>query len=541
MTEIQRTLTFAVTAALSLVLAWVAAPGTPKVPKGFSDVGQEFYPDFKDADAAKQLDVIAYNPDTAEARVFGVAFKDGLWRIPSRHNYPADGKDRLAKCAASMIQLKREALAGQRAAEHAEFEVVDPLDEKSESLKRGQRITLKDEAGKTLADYIIGKAVPNRPGFYYIRKPTEDATYEAKVELQLSTKFADWIEPDLLKLDGTKLTNIIVDNYSVDTEKGRIVGKEQNVLTRNPTTDPWKLKELDETKEEVNQDEVRKLVSALDDLKIVGIRPKPIKLQRDLRLDSGIKLDQATAMDLGMKGFFFASTPDGGQQLVSKEGDVIASTNEGIEYLLHFGEVFSGSEEEIEFGFAKGDEPKEAEKKEGEEAKKDDAEKKPDDGKKKNRYLFVTTQLSPEAIGPKPEEPIKPEEPGDAPKVDVPERTEDSPANADQPENVGPLAEYNEKKRIYDAALAKYEADKAKFEADEKSYEQKSKDGEKKVKELNNRFANWYYVISADSFENLRQGRKTLVKEKGADKPAAGGADAAPGGFPPGLNFGPPK
>ncbi len=536
MTEIQRTLTFAVTAALSLVVAWAATPGPPKAPKIYENVGKDFYPDFKNADAAKQLDVIAYNPDTAEARVFGVAFKDGLWRIPSRHNYPADGKDRLAKCAASMIELKREVLAGSRAADHTEFEVVDPLDEKSESLKRGQRITLKDEAGKTLADYIIGKAVPSRAGYYYIRRPDEDTTYEAKVELQLSTKFADWIEPDLLKLDGPKLNNITVDNYSVDTDKGRILRSDQSVLTRNPTTDPWKLKELDETKEEVNQDEVRKLVSALDDLKIVGIRPKPIKLQRDLRLDSGIKLDQATAMDLGIKGFFFASTPDGGQQLVSKEGDVIASTNEGVEYLLHFGEVFSGSEEEIEFGFAKGDEAKDAEKKDDGEGDKKAA----DTSKKKNRYLFVTTQLNPEALGPKPEEPVKPEEPGEAPKVDVPVRAEDSPASADQPENVGPLAEYNEKKRIYDAALAKYEADKPKFEADEKSYEQKSKDGEKKVKELNNRFANWYYVISADSFENLRQGRKTLVKEKGAEKPA-GNPEAGAPGFPPGFNFGAPK
>ncbi|HET6426225.1 MAG TPA: DUF4340 domain-containing protein [Planctomycetaceae bacterium] len=536
MNEIQRTLTFAVTAVVSLGLAWVAAPGTPRPLKEFQEVNQEFYPDFKDADAAKQLDVIAYNPDTAEARVFGITFKDGLWRIPSRYNYPVDGKDRLAKCAASVMQLKREGLAGQRASQHAEFEVVDPLDESSESLKRGQRITLKDEKGTVLADYIIGKEVPNRSGYYYIRKPKEPATYIAKVELQLSTKFADWIEPDLLKLDGMKLNGVTVDSYTVviDRGRGKITGRQQNVLKRKDSSSNWTMEGLDE-KEEVNQDEVRKLVNALDELKIVGIRPKPIKLQRDLRLDSGIKLDENIALDLETKGYFFAPTPEGGLQLFSKEGDVIASTNEGVEYLLHFGEVFSGSEEEIEFGFAKSDDAaKTDEKKDDADAKKDTA-----DGKKKSRYLFVTTQLNAEAIGPKPEAPTKPEEPGEAPKVDVPERTEDSPASADQPENVGPLAEYNEKKRAYDAALAKYESDKTKFEADEKSYEQKSKDGEKKVKELNDRFANWYYVISADSFENLRQGRKTLVKEKGAEKPA-GGADA--GGLPPGFNFGaPPK
>lgn len=535
MTEIQRTLTFAVTAALSLALAWVATPGRHQPLKEFEEVNQEFYPEFKDADAAKQLDVIAYNPDTAEARVFGITFKDGLWRIPSRYNYPVDGKDRLAKCAASIMQLKREGLAGQRASQHAEFEVVDPLDEKSESLKRGQRITLKDEKGVTLADYIIGKEVPNRSGYYYIRKPNEPATYIAKVELQLSTKFADWIEPDLLKLDQFKLNNVTVDYYTVviDRGRGKITGRQQNVLSRKDSSSNWTMNDLDETKEEVNQDEVRKLVSALDDLKIVGIRPKPIKLQRDLRLDSGIKLDQSIAEDLEMKGYFFAPTQDGGLQLFSKEGDVIAATNEGVEYLLHFGEVFSGSEEEIEFGFAKGDDAakKDEEKKDGD-AKADAA-----DGKKKSRYLFVTAQLSTTGLGPKPEEPTKPEEPGDAPQVEVPVRAEDSPASAAQPENVGPLAEYNEKKRAYDVAKAKYEADKTKFEADEKAYEQKQKDGEKKVKELNDRFANWYYVISADSFESLRQGRKTLVKEKSADKPA-GGADAA---APPSFNFGGPK
>lgn len=513
MTESQRTLAFVGVAVASLGLALIAAPTGPKPPKDYQRVGEEFYPDFKDPDAAKKLEVVSYNPDTAEARVFGVEFKDGLWRIPSRHNYPADGKDRLAKCATTVIGIKRENQVGVRESEHPDFEVVDPLDQKSESLKRGQRITLKDEAGKTLADYIIGKQVPNRPGFYYLRRPDEMATYSAKVELQLSTKFADWIEPDLLKIDEFKLTGVTIDNYSVDTERGRILGREQNVLSRKNSSDPWKLDGLDEATEEVNLDEVRKLTRSLDDLKIVGVRPKPVKLQRDLRLGEGVTVDQGTAMDLGMKGFFFAQTPDGGQQLVSKEGDLIAKTDQGVEYILHFGDVFAGTEDEIEFGFAKkeGDANKD---------KPDDPEKKDEgdkskSGLKKSRYLFVTVQFDPELLGPKPEEPTKPEEPGEAPPAPEP-RAEDAPLDATAPDNVGPYAEYLAKKQAYDAALAKYEADKQKFETESKTYADKVEEAEKKVKELNHRFADWYYVISAEFFENLRQGRKTLVKAKSA-------------------------
>lgn len=522
MSEIQRTYAFVGVAVVSLAVALLAAPKPPKPPKDFEEVGKEFYPNFTNPDDAKQLQVIAYNADTAEARIFSVEYKDGKWRIPSRHNYPADGKDRLAKCAASIIGLKREAPAGFREAEHPDFEVVDPLDEKSSSLKRGQRITLRDEKGTVLADFIIGKQVPNRSGYYYIRRPDEKVTYTAKISLDLSTKFSDWIEPDLLKVDSWKLNKIVIDNYSIDLERGRIVGREQNVLTKKQGESNWKLEGLDEATEELNQDEVRKLVNALDDLRIVGVRPKPPKLQRDLKLDAGITLDQLTELDLQSKGFFFARSPDGAQQLVSKEGDVVAMTDQGVEYVLHFGDVFSGTEEEIEFGFTKK-EGEEGEKKEGEEQ----PEKKDDPAKsaqtlKKSRYLFVTAHFNPEGLGPKPEAPVKPEPIGDPPAETPPEREPDSPADALHLENVGPYAEYQAKKRAYDAAQAKYESDQKKYEDDMKAYEEKVKEGEKKVKELNARFADWYYVISADSFENLRQARKTLVKAKAAAADSAG-------------------
>lgn len=517
MTEMQRTIAFVGVAVASFGVALLAAPRAPKTPPAFSDVGQEFYPEFKEPDVARSLQVIAYNPEQAESRLFGVEFKDGIWRIPSRHNYPADGKDRLAKCAASVVGLKREALAGQRPSEHEEFEVVDPLDEKTDSLKRGQRITLKDEAGKVLADYIIGKKVPGQEGQYYIRRPDENATYRAKIELDLSTRFADWIEPDLLKLDGWKLSEIDIDNYSIDTERGRIIGRDQSRLSRKTSSEPWSLEGLDESKEEVNHDEVRKLVSLLDDMKIVGVRPKPVKLSRDLKLGEDLKLDQATAFDLASKGFLFARGEDNSQQLVSKEGEVLAKTDQGVVYVLHFGDVFSGTEQEIEFGFAKDAEPAEGEKKEPAE----DA-KKPSTGK--SRYLFVSVQFDDSLIAGKPTPPEEPVEPK-MPEGYV-ESADGTVADALEPENTSPFAAYRQAKAAYETAKAGYAAAKTKYESDLKAFEEKVKAGEKIVKDLNNRFADWYYVISAGSFEDLRQGRKNLIKPKTAE---ANPADAKGG------------
>ncbi|MCX7408068.1 MAG: DUF4340 domain-containing protein [Planctomycetales bacterium] len=528
MNELQRTLAFVAVAVVSVVAARFAGPSTPKQTAAITGVGEVFYPDFKDADAAKSLQVSSYNAETAEVRPFSVVQgKDGLWRIPTRNNYPADGQERLAKTATSMIGIKREGFAGPRDNEHAEFGVLDPQGDSHSDLKGiGNRITLKDEAGKVLADYIIGKEVKGRPGNFYIRRPDEKATYFAKLDIQVSTKFADWIEPDLLKLDATRLSDIVIDTSSVDLSQGAVVEGETSKLSRKVSSDPWKLAGLDEAAEEVNQDEINKLIKSLDDLKIVGVRQKPAKLMQGLR-EGKLQRDQFSALDLQDKGFFLATDRKSNRTLlVPKEGQMIAITNQGVAYDLKFGDIFSGNEQEVEAGFAakEGD----AEKKTGEEQKKDEeskeADKQPesDKPKLKSRYLFVMVHFDEAGLGTKPEAPVKPEPPAD-PAADVADDTE---ASADAS---APLNKAEDPKKVYESAVAKFEADQKRYEADSKAFEQKVKDGEKLVKELNSRFADWYYVVSGESFENLRQGKKTLVKAK----VAATETPADPAGTPP--------
>lgn len=536
MNESTRTLVYVGIAIVSLIAARFAGPTVPKPPTEFSQVGTEFFPDFTDAKAAKSLQVVSYNSDTATIRVFGVEQgPDGVWRVPSRHGYPVDGKDRLSKTATSVIGIKRDQLAGQRKNQFAEFGVIDPLGESVSDFKGvGNRVTLKDgKDGKVLADLIIGKEVKGRTGFFYVRNPKEDQTYIAKVSIDVSTKFADWIEPDLLKLDASKLRTVVIDKHTIEfgPQGGRSTAEEVNQLSRTSSTDKWKLEGLDEATEEVNEEEVRKLVQALDDLKIVGVRPKSDRLKKQLQNDKPVVPDDRTRMEMEQMGYYFAqSRQRRALQLVSQEGDVFATTDQGVLYELHFGSVFSGTEEEVEAGFIKkSDDEADAQKKDGDqkdEGKKDE-QKEPDDKtnakKLKSRYLFVQAQFDATALGPKPAAPEKPEPPAEEAKPDAADK--ETPADAGAAENgtnkVDP-------KKAHEAAMAKYDADVKKFDADTKAYDEKIKSGEKLVKDLNRRFAEWYYVISGDSFEDLRQGRKTLVKAKAAEKKADPKTDAPP-------------
>jgi len=530
MKESTRTIAFLGAAVVSVGLAFAFKPSTPKAPSEFAEVGGAFYPEF-DALQAKSLKVVSFNESTATSKTFEVEFKEGLWRIPSHHNYPADAKDRLAKTAASVVAIRKDEFRSSSNEDHEELGVIDPLESDATKLKgRGQRLTLKDEQGKVLADYIIGKQVKNRSGFYYVRNPEQKTVYVSKLNVDLSTKFSDWIETNLLNLGTGQLREIAINKYSIDQEKGTITDTDVSELSREKSGDPWKLKGLSDDKEELNTSDINTMISTLEDLRIVGVRPKPAALSRDLKQDEGIKIDTPTMVDLQSRGFYFAR----GGQLVSQEGEVLATTDNGVTYVLRFGEVFAGTESEAETGIGSSkpeEEGKESEKQAGETEKQ--AEKaEGTDGKSEekktslteNRYVFISAAFDESKLGAKPEKPTAPPEPPKdekKPEETKPDGEKKEGAEGEQKPAEGPAAPDKPAEPNYEDLKQKYDADLAKYETDLADFDKRKKEGEERAGELNRRFADWFYVISSESFNKLRLSRSALVKEKTAAAPSA--------------------
>lgn len=566
MNESGRTVTYVIVAAVAVGLAWLLSPPGEITPEELrtAKVGTEFYPEFTDPNSATSIRVVDFDDAKATSRGFGVSFENGKWTIPSHHNYPADGADRLAKTAASALHIKREELASNSKQFHEQLGVIDPLDEDKTKLKgRGQRITIK-KGDDTLVDLIVGKAAPNRNGFYFIRKPNEDATYVAKLSLNLSTKFSDWVETDLLKLNRDDLTEIVQDNYSIDRQRGALIPGDINTLRRDKPADPWKLDGLDETKEEVDVAKVNAMLGALDDLKLAGVRPKPKGLRPDLTFEEGVDNafeKQALMLDLQRRGFFGARDPKTGKpRLYSNEGELLAATNKGIVYTLKFGDVFLADEAEIEVGASK--EAEDAEK-EGTDA---EAKAKAALGKQPSRYLFVVARFDEKHLGERPVDPgpfnesgeaappvVRPKEKSDKTEAgEAPDKpAPDKPDEAKKPEGgddncapgigdddepkapaAGDKADKNQgdsdgkkaapeksaeelKKEQLGKAKKEHEDKVKKYKSDLAAFEDKVTAGKKQADELNARFGDWYYVISAENFNKLHVSRKELVKEKG--------------------------
>src|SRR5262249_7506837 len=194
-----------------LVAAAVMYDPGARTPKIFNDQGQSFYPNFTDPQAPKVIEVVDYDETTATARPLKVEFKNKRWVIPSHYGYPADAEDRLAKTAAALIELRKESIVSDRVEDQVKYGVVDPLDQNATSLTgRGQRVTLRDDKDVLLCDLIIGKAAEGKAGYRYIRVPNQRRIYLVKSEAEISAKFQDWIETDLLKLVSADIRRIIL-------------------------------------------------------------------------------------------------------------------------------------------------------------------------------------------------------------------------------------------------------------------------------------------------------------------------------------------
>ncbi|HEY1598727.1 MAG TPA: DUF4340 domain-containing protein [Pirellulales bacterium] len=612
MNENTKTLSFVGVAAGLLLAAWMLRPSPVSV-EIQDDIGQEFFPAFKDPLAATTMEVVEYDNDSGMLRPFKVTQIDGVWSIPSHENYPADAKNQLEQAAVSVIGLEKLSMVSDSPADHETYGVVDPDANKLEAGTSGigKRVTLEDKSGNKLAQFIIGKKDPDRPELHFVRVPGQDRVYKAVVKTEkLSTKFQNWIEEDLLKLNAFDIKEVVIDDHSVDELNQAIVQRGMAVVdydnkdskwklvdmkTIDPATREWKEVTVPED-EELDTQKLNDLKTALDDLKIVDVRHKPAGLSKDLRAGAELMADRATRMGLQQRGFYLVPTQEG-PELFSNEGEVKCGLNDGVEYVLRFGEIAgrtsSDSDEDKEEGDKAADDKDAAADKGAD--KKDDATKE----KGVDRFIMVTAQFRKDLIPPPELQPLddaaeesgdKPAEtpeakPADAapaveePKKDSassksvqpgdenllaladdaqppaaePSKTEESKAGETKADAQPAAAEPAADKPAEDASAAKKPdapvdpdavaeaaekaqaakaAERKRIEEDNKrkqdEYDKKVEAGEKRVQELNDRFADWYFVISDATYQKIHIGRDQLLKKKTEPQQGQGTAPVDP-------------
>ncbi len=441
MNENKRTLAYAGVAVVLAVLAVIVAPKRI-TSDAFLDQGELFYPRFTDPNEALTLEVIEYDKETGSAAPFKVTFKDGLWRIPSHYDYPADAEEHLAQAAAGLIGLEKDDYRGNSASALESFGLIDPTDQTAGLAGRGTRVTIKGQGDIVLADFIIGNEVEGKSGFRFVRVPSSNRVYATRVDVDLSTRFRDWIDTDLLQVARHKINTIVIKDYSIN-ERTRSIDQRDEITLVKQEDGSWTVPGMGSGKM-VDTTVMRMMLNTLDSLLIVGVRPKPSGLSASLKTDEeGQGISQSDALSLQSRGFYF----DRDGRLLSNEGEMRVMTDDGIMYTLRFGEVVLGSDEDEDEGRTASE----------------------------NRFLFVSADFEPSLL---PEPP----KPNDTSYVGKPDSL---------------LTEQDKENRRIKKAHDRWKGDVLL--------------GQNLARELNDRFADWYYIISSDSYDKLRRSRADLV------------------------------
>ncbi|MDF1544802.1 MAG: DUF4340 domain-containing protein [bacterium] len=447
MNENKKTIYYIGMAVVLAVLAFIFAPKRI-TPEAFVEQGVEFFPEFTDPNTATSLEVVSFDTTTGQPNHFKVHFNNGRWTIPSHHDYPADAKDHLAKTAAGVIGIKRDDFRTDNAAEYEACGVLDPLNETAELAGRGRRITIKGDNNEILADLIIGKEVENRSNLRFVRLPDQKQVYVARVDLDLSTEFSDWIETDLMNVMKHRIEQITLKDYSIDERSGRVDNRDNVVLTKSASG--WRGNQSN-SGDAPDSAKMEIMLNTLDSLMIVGVRPKPAGMSSSLKASNeSQQMNNSDIRSLQSKGFYV--TRDG--QLLSNEGELQYETADGVKYTLRFGEVVYGSGLSLTAG---GGDASQAQSRASE-----------------NRYLFITTTFD-EKRFPQPKKPANRNFEGVA----------DSLLTSEDRTN-------KELARVWDRWQSDVER------------------GKKLSSDLNDRFADWYYVISSESFDKLHLKRSDL-------------------------------
>jgi hypothetical protein len=509
-----------------LLLGWLAQPRYQSR-EVKPEAERILFPELADVQKAASLEVVKYDEELATLQPFKVIQAGGVWVLPSHQNYPADAKEHLAAAATELVDLESLDIVSTSAADHETYGVIEPDPEKIKPGMTGvgELIEIRDAGGSKLARLVVGKE-DKRPGssaaggkkLRFVRKAGQDPVYRVEIDTsKFTTRFDDWIEKDLLKLSPWDVRRAVVDDYSLGAvESGGRIRVEQNRKDRievayNDKDQQWTLVGLEafaggaEPKletlgdgEELAAPRLNDLRNALGDLKIIDVVRKPPGLSAELKAEEKFTADEEAVRSMQQRGFLPLKSGD----ILSTDGETIVGMKDGVEYVLRFGagtSVGSGTGGDVVADESTG------------------------------RYLLVMARFNEGLL----EKPLLEEVPADG--------GEPAGAGGKEPAAEGDAADQlkaaDEAEAKAQAALEARRAVERENRRRQDDYDAKVKAAQRRVRDLNARFADWYYIVPAKEFAKIHLNRAAVVQPKGTDA-----ADAGPpgGGLPFGAGGGAP-
>ena len=321
--------------------------------------------------------------------------------------------------------------------------------------------------------------------------------------------------------------------------------------------------------QELDTAKLNDLRNALGDLKIIDVARKPAGLTADLEAEASFLDDDEAVRSMQQRGFL----PLSSGEILSTDGETVVGMKDGVEYVLRFGagtSVVQTGEDAGEVGERSevpgryllvmarfnesllekpvlepvpGEEPAETTEPETTEPETTEPETtepettEPETTEPETTEPETTDGSSASRSGPfrlvaqADDDPAVAGEPAEQGSAEEPSGGDESADAEDGPPSPAPSAA--EALQAADEAEAKAQAareERRRVEREnrrrQEEYDEQVESGKKRVRELNGRFAAWYYIVSDEEYAKIHLSQADVVREAGAtetDPAAAGG------------------
>ncbi len=199
----------------------------------------------------------------AQSKTMTIVRDGESWSVKEKHHYPANmGKIREALIGLGELNFLEAKTKNPELYEKLGLEDVDA--EGSISM----RVTLKDSAGTTLAEVIVGKQHPSKGNpsqdEVYVRKPGNPQTWLTIGKLSIEKIPSEWLDKDFLEVEPKRVRRVHIthsDNTILVLEK------------ENPDDLDFKVTNLPEGEEIQSQFAVNNIVSTVTSLSLDDVQP----------------------------------------------------------------------------------------------------------------------------------------------------------------------------------------------------------------------------------------------------------------------------
>jgi len=222
--------------------------------------GERLYP----ALTADTINTAASLAVTAKSKTFTIRKQADVWTVQEMSDYPADPA-LIRKALFSLTELRPYETKTRDPKRLAKLELEDPKGKDAQS----KQLTVKDAAGKVLADIIIGKSnntnVILGKEMVYVRKVGDDQAWLAEGDPSLKAEPLDWILRSVIDIDVERIKDVETKDPKgavvLSLAKAKYEDKEftlKNLPTGRKPKEARTVSYVAESLDNVNLDDVKK-------------------------------------------------------------------------------------------------------------------------------------------------------------------------------------------------------------------------------------------------------------------------------------------